>query len=94
MYQSVHFTKLKEWVSKCENIESQNLRIQPQPNAASHDNIEQRIKRNSALEAVYEKLLSLRKEQYLLREHIDFCLLGSVEELAQKNRADVCLKTI
>lgn len=89
MYQGVHFAKFKEWVPKCEDIESPNLRIEPQPNAVSDNNIEQRIKRNSALEAGYEKLLSLRKEQYLLSEHIDFCLLGSVEELAQTNRADV-----
>lgn len=80
---------LVEWISNCENIESPNFQIEPQPNAISDDNIKQRLKRHSDLEAAYEKLLNLRNEQSLLSEHTEFCLPDSVEELAKKDRADV-----
>lgn len=92
VYQSVEFLRLKEWISNCENFEPPHLRIEPEPNAIPDDYIEQCLKSNSELEAAYEKLLSLRNEQSLLSKHIDFCVLGSVEEYAQKDRADVSLK--
>lgn len=89
VYQSEEFVKLVEWISNCENIESPNIQIEPQPNAISDDNINQRLKRHSDLEAAYEKLLNLRNEKSLLSEHIDFCMLGLVKEYAEKDRADV-----
>lgn len=94
VYQSADFVQLKEWVSNCQNIESPNLLIESQLNAVSDDDIQQRLKRYSALEAAYEKLLILGKEKSELVENIDFCVLGMVEELAQNDRADVSEKEV
>lgn len=76
-------------LSNCQNIESPNFLIEPLANAVSDDDIERRLKRHSALEAAYKKLLILAKEKSELMENIDFCVLGMVEELAQNDRADV-----